>query len=439
MSHDKKHFGAVSRRSLIKGVGAAGVLPMVSACGTMTGRGSADARVVVIGGGFGGATAAKYLKRGNPNLDVTLVEPQQVFYTCPFSNLVLGGLRDMNDIAHNYDELRDLYGVQVVHQMAEDVDPVSHTVTLADGTTLIYDKLVLSPGIDFRWNELEGYDQAATQFAPHAWQAGEQTRLLRRQLENMEDGGTFIMVPPENPYRCPPGPYERVSLIANYFEQHKPNSKILILDPKDNFSKQGLFTAGWNQFYGDRIEWVGLSNDGRVVRVDAPRREVESEFGELHRADVLNVIPPQKAGWIADRAGVTDSSGWVPINPTTFEATRADDVFVIGDATIAAPMPKSGFSASSQGKVAAAAIVAQVAGETPPPAYFTNTCYSLVAPEHGISVAAIYRTTAEGEVEVTNSGLSPSEADASTRALEAQYAVGWYEAIAQDIWGTRYR
>ncbi|MCH8551214.1 MAG: NAD(P)/FAD-dependent oxidoreductase [Natronospirillum sp.] len=438
MSNDKKNLGAVSRRSLIKGLGAASVLPMVSACGTMTGRGSADARVVVIGGGFGGATAAKYLKRGNPNLDVTLVEPAEVFYTCPFSNLYLGGIREMNEIAHNYDELKDVYGVQVIHQLAQDVDPVAHTVTLGDGTTLIYDKLVMSPGIDFRWNEIEGYDQAAPQYAPHAWQAGEQTRLLRRQLEGMDDGGVFVLVAPDNPFRCPPGPYERASMVAHYFSQHKPNSKVLILDAKDNFSKQGLFTAGWNEFYGNRIEWVGLSGDGRVMRVDAVRREVETEFGTLHQADVLNVVPPQKAGMIAERAGVTDDSGWVPVNPATFAATMADDIYVVGDATIAAPMPKSGFSASSQGKVAAAAIIAEVAGETPPPAYFTNTCYSLIAPDYGISVAAIYKTDSSGEVEVTSSGLSPAEADRSTRALEAQYARGWYEAIAQDTWGTRY-
>ncbi|TGG92382.1 cytochrome C [Natronospirillum operosum] len=438
MSDKKNPLATLSRRGLLKGVGAVGALPLLNACGAMGQQGGGDARVVVIGGGFGGATAAKYLKRGNPNLEVTLVEPNEVFYTCPFSNLYLGGLREMNEIAHNYNELREVYGVQVIHQTAQDVDPVNHTVVLGDGTTLIYDKLIMSPGIDFRWNELEGYDEAAPQYAPHAWQAGEQTRLLRRQLEDMDDGGVFVLVAPANPFRCPPGPYERASMVAHYFSQHKPNSKVLILDAKDNFSKQGLFTAGWNEFYGDRIEWVGLSNDGRVTRVDAIRREVETEFGTLHQADVLNVVPPQKAGFIAERAGLTDDSGWVPVNPATFESTQAEDIFVVGDATIAAPMPKSGFSASSQGKVAAAAIVAQVAGETPPPAYFTNTCYSLIAPDYGISVAGIYRTTSDGEVETTSSGLSPSEADASTRALEAQYARGWYEAMAQDAWGTRY-
>lgn len=437
MTQQDKQFG-ISRRSLLKGVGAAGMLPMLQACSVMGRRGPADARVVVIGGGFGGATAAKYLKRGNPNLDVTLVEPAQVFYTCPFSNLYLGGIRDLEEIAHGYDELRQVYGVNVIHQMANDIDPVNHTVDLADGTTLMYDKLVMSPGIDIDFEAIEGYDEAASQKAPHAWKAGDQTRILRRQLEEMDDGGVFILSAPGNPFRCPPGPYERASLVAHYFSQHKPNSKVLILDSKDNFSKQGLFTAGWNQIYGDRIEWVSLSNDGRVMRVDADRMEVETEFGTRHQADVLNVVAPQKAGWIAQRAGLTDSSGWVPVEGATFKSTMADDIYVVGDATVAAPMPKSGFSASSQGKVAAAAIVAEVAGENAPRAYFTNTCYSLIAPDYGISVAAIYSVDDSGNVVVTNSGLSPSDADSSIRNLEAQYARGWYEAIVQDTWGTRY-
>lgn len=438
MSSIKNPFASITRRDLMKGAGAASLLPLTKACASLGASGPVDARVVVVGGGFGGATAAKYLKRGNPNLEVTLVEPQEVYYTCPFSNLYLGGLRSMEEIAHNYDELNNVYGVRVVHDYAEDIDSVAHTVRLRNGGTLNYDKLVVSPGIDMRWNALEGYDEAAAERMPHSWQAGAQTVNLRRQLEAMPDGGTFMLVAPDNPYRCPPGPYERASLIANYLTQHKPRAKVLIMDAKDSFSKQGLFTAGWAQLYGDRIEWVSRSNDGRVVRVDAARGEVETEFGMRHAADVFNVIPPQQAGWIAHRAGLTDSSGWVPVNPGTFEATQAQDVFVIGDATIAAPMPKSGFSASSQGKVAAAAIVAQVAGGTPPPAWFTNTCYSLVGPDYGISVAAIYHTKPTGEVEVTSSGLSAADANETTRLLESRYAVGWYQAMAQDTWGTLY-
>ncbi|MBF8223117.1 NAD(P)/FAD-dependent oxidoreductase [Halomonas sp. 328] len=427
----------LDRRQLLQGLGAAASLPLLGGLAAPAFANGGDGRVVVIGGGFGGATAAKYLKRGNPALQVTLVEPQSTFYTCPFSNLFLGGLREMESIAHGYDELRDRYGVEVVHARAEDIDPVAHKVSLTGGRELAYDRLVLSPGIDIRWNALEGYDEAAADLAPHAWKAGPQTRLLKEQLEGMEDGGTFVMVAPANPFRCPPGPYERASMVAHYFSQHKPNAKVLILDAKDNFSKQGLFTAGWERLYGDRIEWVGLSGDGRVTRVDAANREVETEFGTRHQADVLNVIPPQKAGWIADRAGVTDDSGWVPVQPATFESTRVPDIHVVGDATIAAPMPKSGFCANAQAKVAAAAIVAALAGRSAPEPYWTNTCYSLVGPEYGISVAGVYRL-ADGQIASVEGagGLSPMEASDEVRRMEAQYAVGWYNAICQDTWGT---
>lgn len=429
----------VSRRRFIQGVGAVGALSTLSACSTLSKFSRVDGRVVVIGGGFGGATAAKYIKRANPNIDVTLVEPASTFYTCPFSNLYLGGVREFNEIGHGYDELRGVYGVNVIHTLAEDIDAVKHTVTLANGQVLNYDRLVMSPGIDMRWDAIEGYDEAASELAPHAWKAGKQTQILKSQLENMADGGLFVMVAPPNPYRCPPGPYERASMIAHYFTQHKPNAKILILDPKDSFSKQGLFTDAWKTLYGHRIEWVGLSNDGRVTRVDAANKVVETEFGTLHQADVLNVIPAQKAGWIADRAGVTDASGWVPVKAQTFESQLAEDIYVVGDATVAAPMPKSGFCANSQAKVAAAAIVASLDNRAAPNPYFTNTCYSLVAPDYGVSVAAIYNLNDEGNIQAVPGagGLSPREADLSVRQAEAQFAHRWYDAICQDTWGTK--
>lgn len=438
MNADQK-TALVSRRSLLKGAGAASLLPLLSACGA-TGISSGTAgRVIVVGGGFGGATAAKYIKRGNPAIDVTLIEPNKTFYTCPFSNLVLAGERDMDSIGHSYKELQEVYGVRVIHAFAEDVDPVAHTLRLSTGSTLKYDRLVLSPGIDFRWNSIEGYDQQAAELVPHAWKAGPQTLLLRKQLEQMEDGGVYILSAPANPFRCPPGPYERASMIAHYFSQHKPRSKVLILDSKDNFSKQGLFTAAWKEIYGDRIEWVGLSNDGRVTRVDAAKREVTTEFGTVHKASVLNVVPPQKAGVIAERAGVTNESGWVPVNPRTFESEQVKDIYVVGDATVAAPMPKSGFAANAQGKVAAAAIVASLEGTATVDPYWANTCYSLVTPEYGISVAGVYRLNDEQKIVATpgSGGLSPAKAPASTRRNEADYAVGWYNAITQDTWGTK--
>ncbi|MCW5717611.1 MAG: FAD-dependent oxidoreductase, partial [Bauldia sp.] len=349
---------------------------------------AATGSVVVVGGGFGGATAAKYLKLWSPDLNVTLIEPAARFYTCPFSNLYLGGLIDFEAIGHGYDTLAAL-GVNVVQAYADDVDTAGKTVTVG-GDTLSYDALVLSPGIDIRWGALEGYDEAAAELAPHAWKAGPQTQLLRSQLEAMPDGGTFVLVAPDNPFRCPPGPYERVSLIAHYFKTQKPASKIVILDAKDAFSKQGLFTAGWQALYGDMIEWVSRTNDGRVVRVDAANLTVETEFGRTVTADVLNVVPPQQAGLIAQRAGVTNEAGWVPVKPATFESQLAEGVYVVGDATVAAPMPKSGFSACSQGKFVASAIIASLDGSEPLPAKWANTCYSLVGPDYGISVAGVY-------------------------------------------------
>ena len=395
----------------------------------------AAARVVVIGGGFGGATAARYIKRRNPNIDVTLIEPAKTFYTCPFSNLYLAGLRSHEQQGHNFDDLR-AQGIHVIHDYATHITADKKQVRLAGGKQLNYDKLVLSPGIDFRWGALEGYDESASLLAPHAWKAGEQTLLLKKQLDAMPNGGTFVMVAPENPFRCPPGPYERASMVAHYLKHNKPKSKILILDAKDAFSKQGLFQDGWKQHYGDLIEWVPLSKDGKVMRVDAQNLSVETEFGEIHKADVLNVIPPQKAGAIAEQAGVTDASGWVPIKPETFESELVPDIYVIGDATIASPMPKSGFAANTQAKVAAAAIVNALEGKPEVKATFANTCYSLIAPDHGISVAHLYAMQ-EGKLVEASGGVSPKEADSQFRKLEADYGQAWYQAISEDIWGTK--
>ena len=393
-----------------------------------------SAHVVIVGGGFGGATAARYLRQLAPHVRITLVEPAERFYTCPFSNLYLAGLRSFESIGHSYDGLHKA-GVQVVHARADYVHAESKRVLLSNGQAISYDKLVLSPGVDMRWGALEGYDEAAAELAPHAWKAGAQTQLLRKQMEAMPDGGKFVMVIPANPFRCPPGPYERAAMVAHYFKQHKPKSKILLLDNKDNFSKQGLFLSGYKALYGDMIEWVKQSDDGQVVRVDAKNREVETAFGTKHKADVLNVIPPQKAGFIADRAGVTDASGWVPIKADTFESAQVKDVYVLGDATIAAPMPKSGFAANTQGKVAAAAIAAELTGKPLPQAAFANTCYSLVGTDYGISVAGVYRTEAGKLIEVAGSGgVSPAQASADFRKREADYGAAWYKAISTDIW-----
>lgn len=422
-----------TRRTLLQGLGlSAGLFALPS----ILRANLASAHVVVIGGGFGGATAARYLRRLNPDLKITLVEPSATFVTCPFSNLYLGGLRDMASITHSYNRLKD-EGIEVIQARAEDINAEAKTVRLSNDVTLTWDKLVVSPGIDIRYDALQGYDEAASELVPHAWKAGPQTELLKSQLEAMDDGGTFVMSITAGAYRCPPGPYERASMVAHYLKANKPKSKILLLDSKDKFSKQGLFTAGWKSLYGDMIEWVSMNDDGAVESVNAANREVTTAFGETHKASVLNIVPPQKAGWIAERAGLTDETGWVPVRGNTFESSKLADIYVVGDATIAGPMPKSGFCANAQGKVAAAAISAALAEREAVAASFANTCYSLVGPDYGISVAGVYRFDGEKIVEVEGSGgVSPADADAAFRKAEAEYGAGWYASITQDIWGT---
>lgn len=423
----------ISRRTALASMAAGGAALAMPA---LVQAKAASARVVVVGGGFGGATAARYLRQLQPAVKITLVEPATRFYTCPFSNLYLAGLREWESLGHGFDGLR-AQGIEVVHALAQDVDAQAQTLSLSNGQRLSWDKLVLSPGVDMRWGALQGYDEKAAELAPHAWKAGPQTQLLRRQMLAMPDGGTFVMVIPENPFRCPPGPYERAAMVAHYFKQHKPKSKILLLDAKDNFSKKALFMQGWKALYGDMIEWVGQSDDGQVLRVDAQRLEVETAFGSVHKAQVLNVIPSQKAGFIADRAGVTDASGWVPVKGSNFASSLVPHVHVIGDATIASPMPKSGFSANTQGKVVAAAISAELQGQAAPQASLANTCYSLVGVDHGISVAGVYAANNDRIIEIADAGgVSPLDANAQFRAAEALYGAAWYSAISHDIWGS---
>jgi sulfide dehydrogenase [flavocytochrome c] flavoprotein subunit len=310
---------------------------------------------------------------------------------------------------------------------------VAKRVELKGGEKLNYDSLVLSPGIDFRWDAIENYNEAAARTIPHAWKAGEQTKILRRQLEAMQDGGVVIVAPPANPFRCPPGPYERVSLIAHYLKAHKPKSKILILDAKDKFSKQPLFMQGWDALYPGMVEWVKGSDLGGIERVDAATRTLYSTFGKEFTADVINLIPPQKAGVIAHTTGLVNADGWCPVDQRSFESAIHKDVYVIGDASVAGQMPKSGFAANSQGKVCAAALAAKILGiEMPDPSY-VNTCYSLVSPDYGISVAAVYRL-AEGEIKKVEGagGVSPQDVDREFRRAEARYAVGWYQSITSD-------
>lgn len=411
-----------SRRGVIAGMAALAAAPALA-------QGAAP-KVVVIGGGFGGATAARFLKRGG--LDVTLVEAEPRYTACPFSNEVIGGLREMDRQRFGYAALRR-EGVAVLHGEATSVDPQARRVTLADGTALQYDRLVLSPGIALRFDALPGYDAAAADQLPHAWKAGEQTLLLRRQLEAMEDGGTVLMSVPANPYRCPPGPYERASLIAHYLKTKKPRSKLIVLDAKDAFSKQRLFQQAWARLYPAHLEWVSLSTGGKVTEVDAALRTLVTEFGR-HTGTVVNVIPPQRAGAIAQSAGVADRSGWCPIDPVSFESRQAPNIHVIGDAAIAGAMPKSAFAANAQGKACAEALAALLAGRTPPQPRLINTCYSLVAPGYGISIAGVYRPTNGLLADIEGAGgVSPLDAPAETRAAEAAYAEDWFKTITDEV------
>lgn len=423
-----------SRRDFIKLVGVAGATSTVG--WPLIASGKKGGRVVIIGGGFGGASCAKYLRKLDGSLKVTLVEREAKFVTCPFSNAVLGGLYKMDFISHSYDALRSKWGVKVIKDSAVSVDAAAHKVKLAGGKTLKYDRLVVSPGVDMRWNAIQGYDEAASQLVPHAWQAGPQTALLRKQLEAMKDGGVAVITSPANPYRCPPGPYERACMMAHYFKQSKPRSKILILDAKDKFAKQGLFVDGWNKLYPGMIEWVKGSEGGMIDRVDAKTRTVYPTFGDPIKADVLNVVPPQSAGAIALKAGLANKDGWCPIDQRSFESKMQKDIHVLGDASLAGKMPKSGYAASSQAKVCAAAIVSSLRGmEMPDPSY-VNTCYSLVSPDYGISVAAVYRLENGVITGVKGAGgVSPKDADADFRRKEARYAEGWYLSIAADIFG----
>jgi len=421
----------ITRRGLLASALAGAAASSLSSPAVAQG---AAGRVVVIGGGFGGATCARFLKALDPRLDVTLVESNATFIACPFSNEVIVGLRELQEQEFGYDGLRKA-GVAVAIQSATGVDAAARSVTLADGAKLPYDRLVLSPGIDINWTGLPGYTQAAAERMPHAWKAGAQTLLLRRQLEAMPDGGTVVISAPGNPFRCPPGPYERASLIAWYLKTKKPKSKLIVLDAKDAFSKQRLFQNAWKALYPDTLEWVSLSSGGKVNAVEAVSMTLVTDFNRF-KADVANVIPPQKAGEIAAIAGVADRSGWCPIDPVSFESKLQPGMHVIGDAAIMGAMPKSAFAANAQAKACAAAVVRLLVGEKPVEPRLLNTCYSIVQPDYGISVAGVYRPQKDLFVDIEGAGgVSPIDAPAATRVAEAQFAHGWYKTITRETFG----
>ncbi len=421
-----------SRRDIARGIAAsvtASILPSMSSWPAFA---QAAARIVVIGGGFGGATCARTLRQLDPGLQVTLIEPDRIFTACPFSNEVIAGLRELQAQQFTYDSIAAA-GVKVIAQAATKIDSQARSIGLADGGSVGYDRLVLSPGIDLRFDALPGYDEDAALKMPHAWKAGEQTMLLRKQIEAMEDGGTVVLAVPAAPLRCPPAPYERASLIAHYLKNKKPRSKILILDAKDGFSQQRLFEAAWKELYPGMIERIALSQGGRVTSVDPATSTIITDFGN-YTAQVASVIPPQKAGRIAEIAGAADNTGWCPIDPTSFASKLVPNTHVVGDATIAGGIPKSASAAHAQGKACAAAIANMLSGKSPETPRLTGACYNTVAPGYAFSLSGVYQPK-DGQFAEVEGAASPVNAPREVRAREAEAAENWFRKITVDTFG----
>lgn len=427
----------ISRRNFIKTVSAGTAGLTLSSCNKSNINPKHAPHVVIIGGGFGGATTAKYIRKLDPGITVTLIEPNAHYVTCPGSNWVLGGFNHLRNLTFNYQSLSSNYGVNLVQDYVTAIDPVKHSVTLSDNSHIHYDRLVVSPGIDFRWETINGYNSEAAKSVPHAWKSGNQTTLLNSQLRNIRNGGTVIICAPPNPFKCPPGPYERASLMAYYLKKHKPKSKIIILDPKTSFSKQSLFIAGWEKHYGygtanSMIEWISIP-DNPVIHVDIKNKTVETDFGDQYKADVLNIIPAQKAGNIAQLSGLTDLTAWCPVNHQSCESSILPDIHVIGDASIHHPLPKSAFAASSEAKVCAFAIVNQLNDRELIEPTWINTCYSLITPKHGISVAMVYKLNRQAVIsKVQGSGGLTEISNNNTYYLESKFAHHWYNSITED-------
>jgi sulfide dehydrogenase [flavocytochrome c] flavoprotein subunit len=390
--------------------------------------------VVVIGGGAGGATLARLVALAAPDLSVTLVTDKPRYTTCFLSNLTLAGLRPPESIAWNYDRLRDALGVELVIDRVTAIDHENGALRLAGGGRLGYDSLVVAPGIDFRFDGIEGYGPEARETMPPAWQNGEEAADLKRRLEAMEDGGTFVICPPANPYRCPPAPYERASLVAHYFKTHKPKATILIVDAKDGYPMQDLFEAAWGRFYPGMIEWLPADfTGGGIKAVDAKSNTVITD-DDAFEASVANVIPPQKAGTIAVQAGLADATGWCPVDPLTFASKLAPRVYLIGDSIAAGDMPKSAFAANSQAKVCAAAILRQWGHPDGETAALVNTCFSFITADHAIKVGASYRAQRSG-IERVESFISQIEDSDEERAATAQEAESWYGTVTGEMFG----
>ncbi len=423
----------INRRGFLKASGvaaAAGGVVAFSGCASI--GGGSGPKVVIVGGGYGGATAAKYIKMWEPTIDVTIIERNTSFVSCPISNLVLGGSQTMADITVSYDALQKKYGVKLIRGEATAVDVEKKVVRLANGDAIPFDRVILSPGIDFMYEQLPGLNNAEAQARYfHAWKAGPQTVSLRQQLEAMPDGGLFAISIPEAPYRCPPGPYERACQVASYFKKAKPKSKVLILDANmDVTSKPGLFKKAWAEMYGGMVEYRPSS---KLIDVDTRTSTAKLEFGDV-KADVLNALPPMKAGAIA-APFITANKRWCEINWLTYEAKNVPGVHLLGDALQIAPaMPKSAHMANNHGKACAAAVVALLAGEQPNQSpTLNNTCYSFVSADRVVHVASIHKYDEKDKTMKTVPGSGGISSAANE--LEAQYAMTWAKNIWADTLG----
>lgn len=430
----------INRRAVVAGLGASGLggvaATVIGGRRTFAAGSPASAKIVVIGGGPGGATLANALKKLEPNISVTLIEPKQAYTTCFFSNYYIGGFRTFDNITHSYRGLKAL-GINVVTDTASAIDTNARTVTTASGETFPYDRLVVAPGIDFKFDGIEGYSESTAETMPHAWRGGVQTQLLRNQLEQMEDGGTVLLAPPRAPYRCPPGPYERACVIANYLKSSKPKSKLVIVDPKMAFSKQPVFQEAFDKYYNGIVD-LHLTNDiddFSLAKVDVDTHEITTKSGLKVTASVANIVPDQKAGSIAFKAGLT-AGDWCPIDPKNFKSTLAQNVYVIGDAAIATDMPKSAYSANSQAHAVTGDILADLSGKPPPPATYYNICWSFVAPNDTVKIGADYRPGDFGgkfALAPTNAFVSKPGESAELRKANFDESAAWYDTLVMDI------
>jgi sulfide dehydrogenase [flavocytochrome c] flavoprotein subunit len=398
--------------------------------------GQAKPKLVVIGGGPGGGTVARYVNKDSAGaIEVTLLEPQRRFTTCFFSNLYVGGFRNFQSITHSYDKVRK-EGVKVVHEAAASIDRDKKQVVLASGQRVSYDRLVIAPGIDLKWDSVPGYSEKVAEVMPHAWKPGKQTELLVKKLNAVKDGDLVVMIAPPNPYRCPPGPYERASMFAHVLKKkgHK-KSRIVILDPKPNFSKQAVFVEGWEKHYPGMIEWQDPKVHGGVKGLDPKTGEVKTDLAS-YKAALVNVIPAQMAGKIARDAGLTDQSGWCPIDPASMKSKNDGNIFVVGDACIPGDMPKSAFSANSQAKVAAMIVRSELAQARAFPARYSNTCWSLIAADDDVKIGANYEPAPDKIKQVDGSNFVSQRGEAADlRKKNYQESLDWYAGIVSDIFG----